>query len=47
VTMGRPRRTKWARFPRVSRVVGLQGRVYHRGGQVQTAEGAPDRGFCW
>jgi hypothetical protein len=25
----------------------LQGSVYHRGGQVQTAEVAPNRGFCW
>ena len=26
-------------------MVGLQGRVYHRGGQVRTAKGVPDRGF--
>ena len=26
-------------------MVGLRGRVYHRGGQVQMAEGALDRGF--
>ena len=26
---------------------GREGRVYHRRGQVRTAEGASDRGFCW
>jgi hypothetical protein len=26
-------------------MVWLQGRVYHRGGQVRMAEDAPDRGF--
>ena len=45
--MGSPRRITRARFPGIPRVVGLQGRVYHRDGQVQTAEGAPDRGFRW
>ena len=44
---GSPRRIRTARFSEITRVVGLQGTVYHRGGQVRTAEGAPNRGFRW
>src|SRR5215216_2082826 len=47
VRTGRPRQIRTARFPGITRVVGLQATVYHRGGQVQTAEGAPNRGFRW